>query len=326
MLAATRLCSPARAVATRAALTAAAVVGALGLVLAASSHPAGAEPGHRASAVVLAAPAATTLPAAATPTPATPEPSGQVPPIVVGPTDTAPPPPPAGPADGPGLPGRGEDPGMFDLGGKIRQAIDGWFRDLVVSALNPVLRLLGRTVLATPDVTAQPRIRSYWGTTAAIANTCYVLLVVVGGAVVMGKETLQTRYALKDVAPRIVVGFVAANASLSIAHQAIEAANALSGALLGDGLDPESTARTFEAPLLQPLDNGGIFVVLLGLVSVVLAVVLLVTYLVRVVLVILMITAAPLALACHATPYTDGLARLWWRPLSGCWWCRSASR
>ncbi|HEX5494647.1 MAG TPA: hypothetical protein VFX70_08765 [Mycobacteriales bacterium] len=266
--------------------------------------------------VLLADPTVPPVPGTPPPTP-TPGPSGSVPPILIAPGEPTPSPSAGAPGNAPGLPGKQDRPGFFDLGGKIREAIDEWFRNLVVSALNPILRLLGRTVLSTPDVTTQPRIRAYWSVTAGIANVSYVLLVLAGGAVVMAKETLQTRYALKQVAPRIVVGFIAANASLSIAHEAIGFANALSAALLGDGLDPDSTAATLEALLLNPLNNSGIFLTLLGLVAVVLAIVLLVTYLIRVVLVILLIAAAPIALACHATPYTEGLTRLWWRAGAG---------
>jgi hypothetical protein len=53
-----------------------------------------------------------------------------------------------------------------------------------------------------------------------------------------------------------------------------------------------------------------IFAVLLGLI-------LLLIYIVRVMLTILLIAAAPLALACHALPQTEGLAKLWWRAFAG---------
>jgi hypothetical protein len=50
---------------------------------------------------------------------------------------------------------------------------------------------------------------------------------------------------------------------------------------------------------------------------VVLGLVLLITYTVRVMLLVLLTSAATLALAGHALPQTDGLARLWWRGLAG---------
>ena len=55
--------------------------------------------------------------------------------------------------------GQDDDPGFFDVGGRVQKAINDWFRDLVASALTPALDLLGRTVLATPDVTGPGRVR-----------------------------------------------------------------------------------------------------------------------------------------------------------------------
>jgi hypothetical protein len=50
----------------------------------------------------------------------------------------------------------------------------------------------------------------------------------------------------------------------------------------------------------------------------VLAVMLLLTSIVRIAVVIVLVGIAPLAPACHALPFTDTAARLWWRILLGC--------
>ena len=54
-------------------------------------------------------------------------------------------------------------PGLFDITGHIEAAIDDWFRDLVTAALDPILTLLGHTLLATPNLTAQSRGRASCG-------------------------------------------------------------------------------------------------------------------------------------------------------------------
>jgi hypothetical protein len=41
-------------------------------------------------------------------------------------------------------------------------------------------------------------------------------------------------------------------------------------------------------------------------------------YVVRVALLVLLVVAAPLALACHALPQTEELAQWWWRALAAC--------
>jgi len=213
--------------------------------------------------------------------------------------------------------GTSPSPGLFDITGHIDQAINGWFSGLVTSALNPVLDLLGHSLLATPNVTDQSRVGELWRSTAGMADALLVLFVLVAGAIVMGYETVQTRTALKDVVPRIVFAAIAVNASLGMAGLAISLADSLSQAVLGQGVDPTQAAVVLRQLVLGALTGGGIFLVLLGAVVAVLAVVVLATFVVRLALVVLLIVAAPLALVCHALPQTEGVARLWWRAFAG---------
>jgi hypothetical protein len=239
------------------------------------------------------------------------------PPLQVGPPGTTTPSAPAPGSGGSVSGGSTSAPGLFDITGHIEAAIDAWFRSLVTDALSPVLTLLGHTLLATPNVTAQSRVGGLWRMAEGVADAFLVLFVLVGGAIVMSHETLQTRTALKDVLPRIVVAALAVNASLGLAGLAITTADALSAALLGQGVDAANAAVVLRQLVLGSLASGGIFVVVLGGVVAVLAVVLLATYVVRLALVILLVVAAPVALVCHALPQTEGIARLWWRAFAG---------
>ncbi len=207
--------------------------------------------------------------------------------------------------------------GLLDVGCHVTSAINGWFTSVVKAALAPILQLLGHSVLATPQVTGPGRVADLWGAAAAIANTVVVLLVLAGGAVVMGHETVQTRYAAKDIAPRVVLAVIAANASLPVAGMAIALANSLSAALLGPGVQVGTATGALTALVGGSVASGGIVLVLMGLVVAVLGLVLLAVYVIRVALLVLLITGAPLALVCHALPYTDGVARLWWRAVAG---------
>ena len=56
--------------------------------------------------------------------------------------------------------------------------------------------------------------RTLWSTSLGIADACYALLVLIGGIMVMSHETLQTSYSAKEIAPRMVLGFIAANLSM----------------------------------------------------------------------------------------------------------------
>ena len=238
-------------------------------------------------------------------------------PIQVGPGGTTTPTTPVPGSGGQVSGGNQPSPGLFDITGHIEAAIDSWFRDVVTSALDPVLTVMGHTLLATPNVTAQSRVGQLWRMTAGMADAFLVLFVLVGGAIVMSHETLQTRTAIKDVLPRIVVAAIAVNASLGVAGLAISTADSISESLLGQGVDPTQAAVVLRQLVLGSLASGGIFLVLIGAVVAVLAVVLLATYVIRLALVILLVVAAPLALVCHALPQTEGLARLWWRAFAG---------
>ncbi len=270
------------------------------------------------AAVVLTADAAVPTTTTTTTATATSAGSGEGPPgIQVGPGGTTTPTTPAAGSGGSVSGGSQPSPGLFDITGHIEAAIDDWFRNLVTSALDPILILLGHTLLATPNVTAQSRVGQLWQMTEGIADAFLVLFVLVGGAIVMGHETVQTRTAIKDVLPRIVIAAIAVNASLSLAGLVISTADSLSQAVLGQGVDASQAATVLRQLVLGSLADGGIFVVLIGGVVAVLAMVVLATYIIRLAMVILLVVAAPICLVCHALPQTEGLAKLWWRAFFG---------
>ena len=239
------------------------------------------------------------------------------PPLQVGPPGTTAPGAPSPGSAGTVSGGTQPSPGLFDITGHIEAAIDDWFRSLVTDALDPVLTLLGHTLLATPNVTGRGRVGGLWRMAEGIADAFLVLFVLVGGAIVMGHETLQTRTALRDVLPRVVVAAIAVNASLGLASLCISVADSMSVAVLGQGVSAANAAVVLRQLVLGSLASGGIFVVLLGGVVAVLAVVLLATYVVRLALVVVLVVAAPIFLVCHALPQTEGLAKLWWRAFAG---------
>jgi hypothetical protein len=209
--------------------------------------------------------------------------------------------------------GKASHPGFFDIPGQIENAINEWFAGLVRDALDPAMVLVGRLLLSTPEIVGQASVRSYWQLSLGIADSLLVLVIIVAGALVMAHESLQTRYALKDVLPRLLLAGILTNASLAISGQMVNIANALASGFLGDGVDPEQAGRTLEHLVLNAIAGGGIFLVLLGLACAVLAVGLLVLYLIRAAAIVFLVGAAPVCLLAHGLPQTEGLARLWWR-------------
>lgn len=209
--------------------------------------------------------------------------------------------------------GKAAKPGLLDIPGQIESAITEWFAGLVKDALNPVMELVGRTLLSTPQVTGTASIRGYWQLCLGIADALLILVIVAAGALVMTHETLQSSYALKQMLPRLIVAALAANASLALSGQMVSLANVLAGGLLGGGVNPVAAGHTLEALVLGSVTGGGIFMILLGLACALLAVILLVLYLVRAAVIVLLVCAAPLMLLAHGLPQTETLARLWWR-------------
>ncbi|MEO3861356.1 hypothetical protein [Acrocarpospora sp. B8E8] len=218
------------------------------------------------------------------------------------------------PSPAPGAPAKCE---VLDLGCHASDGITIWFRGLASAAIGPIFDQIGTTLLVTPQVEQLPRVRQMWSASAVIANTLFVLFVIAGGLTVMSHETLQTSYTVKDIAPRLVVGIIAANFSALAAGKAIEFANALAAALLGDTVTADQASGMLRDRLVQNLAAGSVFQLLMILVAVVFALLLSGVYVVRLMVTILLVAAAPLALACHALPQTEEWARLWWRLLSG---------
>jgi len=187
--------------------------------------------------------------------------------------------------------------GFLDVGCEIGNAIISWFAALASDALKPLLTLGGQTLLSSPHAGAIPAVHAMWATSLAIADSAYVLLAVIGALIVMGHETLQTSYSAKDIAPRLVTGFLAANLSLVLIAQATTIANTLSAALAGSGVTPATAASAPLGTLTAPLSAGGVFLALLALAGAVLALVLVVVYVLRLMALVLLTAAAPLAVA-----------------------------
>lgn len=206
----------------------------------------------------------------------------------------------------------GSDCGITDFSGCISNAISSVFAGLVNAALTPVLNLLGQTVLSTPTLDQLPGVGDLWNGSWQIVLACYGLLVIVGGIIVMAHESVQTRYSVKEIGPRIVLGFLASALSLFFADKIIRLANALTLAVLGQGVSPTSLGSTLQAAIAGA-QVGGLFVILIGLALILLGLGLLLVYVVRVIITLILIISGPLFLMCHALPHTEALARWWWK-------------
>ncbi|WP_229874167.1 hypothetical protein [Amycolatopsis deserti] len=211
----------------------------------------------------------------------------------------------------------GDDCGLTNIGACITEVIDGFFRGIVESALNPLLELLSKTLLTTPTPDSLPRVGELWDNSWQILLVSYGLLVLIAGMIVMSYQTIQTRHSALEIAPRLAVGFLAGALSLWVATKGIQIANALVAAIMGGGLDASAAGAALRDLVMGSI-KGGMWIVFIGLVLAGLLVALLVTYVVRVALTIILIVAAPLALMFHALPQTEGIAYWWWKAYGGC--------
>ncbi|MEZ0108598.1 hypothetical protein ABH920_002599 [Catenulispora sp. EB89] len=224
------------------------------------------------------------------------------------------------PAPGP-VSSKSADPSWWDIPGQIEKAIDTWLGNLVKSALNPVLPFVATSLLSSPNLSSG-RIASIWTSVLILSNTLYVLFILAGGILVMTHGTLQTRHELKEIAPRLVIGMIASNASLWLICQSVSLGNALVAALMSGNLSSEAIGSRLTSLIVYsiflPGGAGEVFLVIIGGAIAVLGVALVVTDLVRATVLMVLTAGAPLALACHAHPQTEGLAKLWWRAILGC--------
>ncbi|WP_241835243.1 hypothetical protein [Pseudofrankia asymbiotica] len=207
----------------------------------------------------------------------------------------------------------------------ISDAITAFFRLLVTAALNSLLDLLGRTLLTTPEPSQLPAIGEMWSTSWAISATAYSALIMFGGLTVMSLGTVQSRISIKEIAPRIPLGFLASGLSLFLSTKAIQAANALPGAILGQGLNPDTAAVQLRNIILGSLSpsaggvvNRSIFTIFLALFVAGTVAALLCTYIARIIVEVALVGAGPIALAGHGHPLTERMAFWWWRAFFGC--------
>ncbi|MEV4391240.1 hypothetical protein [Nonomuraea sp. NPDC049607] len=208
----------------------------------------------------------------------------------------------------------------MDIGCKINQAMNGWFTSLVTDAINPAFVLVGSVLLAAPPPMMLERVQELSGHVRLVANALLVLMVLAGGVIVMAYGSAQTSTTPGEVIPRLVVAVIALNTSLTICQYAIELANAMVTALLGDGVDGQRAGNLIAAKidgLIKDPRGTLLFLVLLVGVAALMGFLLAFIGIIRVTLLLFLIIAAPLALLCHALPQTEGIAKLWWRSLSG---------
>ncbi|MEV4706820.1 conjugal transfer protein TrbL family protein [Actinoplanes sp. NPDC049316] len=207
--------------------------------------------------------------------------------------------------------------------GELIETIVKWCAEMIVGGLNILWNLLAATVFVSPDVTVLPQVQAVSSTSLAIVNTVYVLAILWMAILVMGRDTIQSRYGPGELIPRLVIGLIGANLAMPLCAQLIGLANALTSALTSQDITSPNSMQQMRTVVTGSLANqtgndpGGFLLILLGLVIAILVGMLVVQWIIRLGLLIVAVGVAPIALALHGTPQTEPAAKLWWRTMLG---------
>lgn len=149
----------------------------------------------------------------------------------------------------------------------------------------------------------------------------YGLAVCIGGVLVMTSENLQERYSAREIVPRLVAGFILAYYWATIIWFVQDLNIAIVGAFtLGETMGDSAEGASFIDLLAiearsAPITLIDLWVAVMKLIA---AFVLWLCMLTRNLAWFIVAVFAPVALATHALPFTEGLAWLWWRMLWAC--------
>ena len=195
-----------------------------------------------------------------------------------------------------------------------------WLAERVQGMLGGLVSFLTATFFTSPDVTIFPQAQLLASRSIVVVNAAFVLAIIAAGAIGMTHGTLQIRYQVKDLIPRLVFASVIANFGVELCRVLIEAANALTVAMVGDAASGPQVIAFVKARIVSAMGDPGaaVLAVVIGLLIVVLFYMLLVGWFARIAALIVLAGIAPLALACYALPHTQAAAGLWWRALLGC--------
>ncbi|MGR6318868.1 hypothetical protein Q2K19_31655 [Micromonospora soli] len=195
-----------------------------------------------------------------------------------------------------------------------------WLAEKVVDLLGGLLAFLASSMFVSPDVTVLPQVQSIADKSALVVGACFVLAIIAVGVAAMVGDSVEVRYGIKELLPRLVVGFVLSAFAVPLTGVLIGIANALTVSIAGTSAPTSEAVAFVRARIASAMTDEGsaLLMAVIGLLIVVLMFMLVGTWLVRIGVLVVLAGVAPVALACYATPWTQGAAELWWRSLLGC--------
>ena len=181
------------------------------------------------------------------------------------------------------------------------RSIAGGLHSLVKGVMGSNLNFITRTPPAGSY--NSPTVHTLWGVVRGIADAALVLVALFAGFNVMAREHLGSPYhEAMEVIPRLILGALLVNTSLSWGQLAIDLNNALCQALGQTSLPAWQHADS----VTQALVN-----VIATLIYLVTSLLLVIQMLMRLALVDVLLITAPIGLLCWVLPQTNSWARLW---------------
>jgi hypothetical protein len=194
----------------------------------------------------------------------------------------------------------------------IVQAINGWLIALAATVTKPALQIASPFLFQTPAFDQLPDVRRLWAVAVGVADATFVVAAVVMGVMVMASGTFETLYTAKRLLPRLALAVVLTNVSLALCGALIGLDNALVVALLGP-----HPADDVWAHLVAQITSGDtgpqVLTSLTSLALAAIALLLVLVYIVRDLILLVGTVIGPLALATYGLPQTDEIARIWGR-------------
>ncbi|GAB3959340.1 hypothetical protein GCM10027614_78630 [Micromonospora vulcania] len=203
--------------------------------------------------------------------------------------------------------------------GTLLDEILTWLAQRVADVIEALWSLLSSAFLVVPDVTGLPQVETISARALMIVNTCFVLAIIASNVVIMSRDSVQARYGVGELVPRLVIGFIAANFATPLSKGLIELGNALTQALTSDPITTEGSLGQMKRTVVDALTDpaNALLTLIIGIAIAALVAMIMVGWILRLGLLVILVGIAPVALASHATPWTESAAKLWWRAFIG---------
>lgn len=184
-------------------------------------------------------------------------------------------------------------------------------RDFLAQLAAPVARY----VLSTPDLLAEPTLRTFWLVSLTSLTVCAGLLVALAGlAIIPGSGSRWGQSAREAVGVRLPACLLTASISLPLVALEVAMANRLVAAFVDEGFAAgDNPLWTALSQAVQGDAGAGLALLVTTAVGVVLLVGLVVIGLARWATLWLLVILAPVVMGFALLPGGEGLTRLWWR-------------